>query len=144
MKDNLYIVIIGCGRLGAYLANQLSRDGNSVVIVDKNKNAFDHLSPEFSGFRVDGDATQMAVLKDIDFKKTDILIATVHEDNINLMVTQVARKIFAVPHVMARLFDPGKKEIYARLGIDIICVTTVIAGVFLQDVTDKSFSLESP
>ncbi len=138
LKNNQYIVIVGCGRLGSCLANQLSRDGNSVVIIDKNKDAFTHLSPEFSGFCVDGDATQMAVLKDINFKNTDILIATAHEDNINLMVAQVARKIFGVPHVLARVFDPIKKEIYARLGIDTICVTSVTANMFLRAIADKT------
>ena len=64
MKNSLYIVIVGCGRLGAHLANQLSRDGNSVVVIDRDETTFNHLSSDFSGFRIGGDATQMAVLKE--------------------------------------------------------------------------------
>jgi trk system potassium uptake protein TrkA len=64
MKNNRYIVIVGCGRLGSHLANQLSRQGHSVVVIDRNEATFSGLSPDFSGFRVDGDATQMAVLKE--------------------------------------------------------------------------------
>ena len=64
MKNSRYIVIVGCGRLGAHLANQLSRAGNAVVVTDRDEATFNDLSPDFSGFRVGGDATQMAVLKE--------------------------------------------------------------------------------
>lgn len=134
MKNDRYIVIVGCGRLGSHLANQLSRAGYSVVVIDKDESTFNGLSPDFSGFRVDGDATQMAVLKEAKLKKADILIATTHEDNVNLMVAQVARKIFSVPHVLARVFDPQREEVYAQLGIDTICPTSVAADMFLRAV----------
>ena len=64
MKHSLYIVIIGCGRLGSHLANQLSRVGHSVVVIDKDEAAFKELSPDFSGFRIEGDATQIGVLNE--------------------------------------------------------------------------------
>jgi trk system potassium uptake protein len=86
MKNSRFILIVGCGRLGSRLANQLSRDGNSVVVIDKDETTFSNLSPDFSGFRVNGDATQMVVLKEAKLKKADVLIATTHEDNVNLMV----------------------------------------------------------
>jgi trk system potassium uptake protein TrkA len=134
MKNSLYIVIIGCGRLGSYLANQLSRVGHSVVVIDTDEATFNDLSPDFSGFRVVGDATQIAVLKEAKLKKADVFFATTHEDNVNLMVAQVARKLFNVPHVLARVFDPKREEIYAQLGIDTICPTSVAAEMFLLAV----------
>ena len=136
MKNDRYIVIIGCGRLGNHLADQLSRQGHSVVVIDMHGAAFDDLSPDFSGFRMEGDATQMAVLKEAKLGKADVLIATTHEDNVNLMVAQVAKKIFGVPLVMARVFDPRREEVYARLGIETICPTSVAADMFLRDVAD--------
>ncbi len=136
MKNNRYIVIVGCGRLGSHLANHLSRSGNSVVVIDKNEPTFNDLSPDFSGFRVHGDATQMAVLKEAKVNQADILIATTHEDNVNLMVAQVAQGIFRVPHVLARVFDPKRMEVYAQLGIDTICPTSVAAEMFLQAVAN--------
>ncbi len=135
MKNSRFILIVGCGRLGSQLANQLSRDGNSVVVIDKDEATFSNLSPDFSGFRVNGDATRMVVLKEAKLKKADVLIATTHEDNVNLMVAQVARKIFSVPHVLARVFDPKREEFYAQLDIDTVCPTSLGANLFLQAIT---------
>jgi len=136
MNNNRYIVIVGCGRLGSHLANQLSREGHSVVVIDTDEATFNDLSPDFSGFRVEGDAVHMAVLKEAKLKKADVLIATTHEDNVNLMVAQVARKVFGVPNVLARVFDPKREEVYARLGIETICPTSVAAEMFLRAVTN--------
>ncbi len=142
MKNNRYIVIVGCGRLGSRLANQLSRAGNSVVVIDRDEATFSDLSPDFSGFRVDGDATQMAVLKEAKLNKADILIATTHEDNVNLMVAQVARGIFSVSLVLARVFDPKREEVYAQLGIDTICPTSVAEQMFLRAVVNGAAERE--
>ena len=136
MKNSKYIVVVGCGRLGSLLANRLSRDGNSVVVIDPVETALDDLSPDFSGFRINGDATHMAVLKAAKLKNADVLIATTPEDNVNLMVAQVAQKVFRVPHVLARVFDPSREEIYAQLGIDTICPTSLAAGIFLEAVAN--------
>jgi trk system potassium uptake protein TrkA len=67
-------------------------------------------------------------------KRADVLIATTHEDNVNLMVAQVARKVFGVSNVLARVFDPKREEVYARLGIETICPTSVAADMFLRAV----------
>ncbi len=136
MKNSKYIVVVGCGRLGSLLANRLSRDGNSVVVIDRVETSLDDLSPDFSGFRINGDATHMAVLKAAKLKNADVLIATTPEDNVNLMVAQVAQKVFRVPHVLARVFDPRREEIYAQLGIETICPTSLAAGIFLEAVAN--------
>jgi len=142
MKHNRYIVIVGCGRLGSHLANHLSRAGNSVVVIDRDESTFNDLSPDFSGFRLHGDASQMAVLKEAKIHKADILIATTHEDNVNLMVAQVSRRVFDVPHVLARVFDPKREEVYAQLGIETICPTSVAAELFLRAVADSAAGRE--
>jgi trk system potassium uptake protein TrkA len=134
MKNSLYIVIIGCGRLGSHLANQLSHFGHSVVVIDSDEEIFNNLSADFSGFRIVGDATQTAVLKEAKLKKADVVFATTHDDNINLMVAQVARKVFSVPHVLARVFDPRREQVFNQLGIETICPTSVAAEMFLLAV----------
>jgi trk system potassium uptake protein TrkA len=134
MKPSLYIVIVGCGRLGSHLANQLSRVGHLVVVIDVNEETFIDLSPDFSGFRVVGDATRIAVLKEAKIKEADVFFATTHEDNVNLMVAQVARKLFNVTHVLARVFDPRRERLYEQLGIETICPTSVAAEMFLLAV----------
>ncbi|MDD2998549.1 MAG: TrkA family potassium uptake protein [Candidatus Riflebacteria bacterium] len=139
---NSYIVIVGCGRLGSFLANQLSLSGNSVVVIDNNELAFSELSSEFSGFRLTGDATQIAVLKEARLNRADALIATTHEDNVNLMVAQVARKIFNVPKVLARVFDPKRKELFTHLELETICPTSVAAELFLKAVNNDGSSTQ--
>jgi len=135
MRNSLYIVIVGCGRLGSILADRLSREGHSLVVIDLDGSTFDSLSADFSGFRVEGDATQMAVLKEAKLKKADVFIATTRDDSVNLMAAQVARKIFNVPQVLARVFDPRREQVYTKLGIETICPTSVGAEMFLRAVT---------
>lgn len=142
MGNNRYIVIVGCGRLGSHLANHLSRTGNSVVVIDRDESTFNNLSPDFSGFRIHGDATQTAMLKEAKIDKGDVFIATTHEDNVNLMVAQVARKIFNVPQVLARVFDPRREKVYAQLDIDTICPTSIAAGMFLDAVNSGVSEME--
>lgn len=134
MKNSLYIVIVGCGRLGSDLANRLSRIGHAVVVIDSDEDTFNDLSADFSGFRVVGDATELAVLKEAKLKNADVFFATTHGDNVNLMVAQVARKLFNVPHVLARVFDPRREQVYNQLGIETICPTSVAAEMFLMAV----------
>jgi trk system potassium uptake protein TrkA len=140
MKNSLYIVIIGCGRLGSYLANQLSQVGHSVVVIDIDEKTFNDLSPAFSGFSIEGDATHIAVLREAKLKKADVLFAATHEDNVNLMVAQVARKIFNVPHVLARVYDPRREQVFNQLGVETICPTSVAAEMFLLAVASERAS----
>jgi trk system potassium uptake protein TrkA len=134
MKDSLYIVIVGCGRVGSDLANRLSREGHAVVVIDRHESAFGSLSPDFSGFRIEGDASHLSVLKEAKLQEADILIATTHEDNVNLMVAQVARSVFGVSQVSARVFNPRREQVYARLGIETVCPTCLATDVFLQAI----------
>lgn len=127
-----YIVIVGCGRLGALLANRLSGLGSSIVVVDRDEAAFGNLSSEFSGFQVAGDAAQLAVLRRAGIERADCLLATTRHDNVNLMVAQVARTVFQVPKVIARVFDPSRQAVYNEFGIETICPTQLSAGIFLE------------
>lgn len=138
MKKNLYIVIVGSGRVGSYLANQLSRAGHSVVAIDRSESSFNQLSSDFSGFRVGGDATQMAILKEAKLGNADVLIATTQDDNVNLMVAQIAREIFHVSKVLARVYDPKREDLYAHLGIETICPTSVASEMFLRAIVQNA------
>jgi trk system potassium uptake protein TrkA len=134
MASDLFIVIVGCGRLGSHLANQLSRAGHGVVVIDLAEKAFGNLSAEYSGFSVEGDATELAVLQQAKVGKADLVIATTRDDNVNLMVVQVARAEFHVPRVLARVFEPRRKPIYHRLGVETVCPTSVAAELFLESI----------
>lgn len=116
-----YIVIGGCGRLGGHLANQLSRDGHSVVIIDLNEATFQHLSTEFSGFRLEGDACELEVLQRAKMHEADKVIAVTRNDNVNLAMAQMATAIFHVPTVVARVSDPQREAIFRDLGVHTVC-----------------------
>jgi len=133
-KKQLYIVIVGCGRLGSFLANKLSRDGHSVVILDIDKSKFENLSAEFSGFTIEGDAIESAVLKQAKIDKADAMISVTREDNANLMISQIAKKIYKVPKVMARIFDLKREEVFRQLGIETISSISIAGDVFLRSI----------
>ncbi len=135
-SKNLFILIVGCGRLGAFLANRLSGKGHSVVVIDVNESAFNSLSPEFSGFRIVGDATEFTVLKGAKIAEADIFIAATRDDNINLMVSQVAKKIFNVPKVIARVFEPQREIIYKDFDIEAISPTSIAVELFLGSIAE--------
>jgi trk system potassium uptake protein TrkA len=135
VNKKMYVVVIGCGRLGSHLAATLSGKGHSVVAVDAHYSAFDALSSEFSGFKYEADATEFAALKQAKIERADLLIATTDDDNINIMVAQVAAKLFNVPRVIARVEEPEKEAIYSSLGIETICPASLAGRVFIESLT---------
>ena len=137
----LFIIIAGCGRLGSYIANKASGDGHSVVVIDSNQAAFKGLSSEFSGFKMEGDATEFATLKQAKVEKADMVIATTHDDNVNVMVAQVARQLLHVPHVIARVFEPKRERVYRELDIKTISPVVVAGDLFLEFI-DETVTVE--
>ncbi|MCJ7812849.1 TrkA family potassium uptake protein [bacterium] len=136
-KSEYTIVIVGCGRLGSFLANQLSAKGHNLIVIDNDPDAFDNLSTEFSGFRLEGDATEFGILDKAKIAQANILIATTSDDNINLMVAQVARKICNVPHVVARVFNPKKQAAFQEMGIETVCPTFIAGEVLLDTIAES-------
>ncbi|RJP26180.1 MAG: TrkA family potassium uptake protein [Candidatus Abyssobacteria bacterium SURF_5] len=130
----MYALIVGCGRLGSRLANQLSRAGHNVVVVDRVKEAFNLLSAEFSGFQVTGDASDQEVLKEAKIQEADLLAAVTDDDNVNLLIAQCARELYHVPKVLARVGDPLKGAIFQEMGLHILCPTTISADAFGAEI----------
>lgn len=126
-KSSGYTMIIGCGRLGANLANTLSDEGGNVLIVDKDKNAFRKLSPSFGGLAVTGDGTDFDVLQEAQMHQANVVVVVTNNDNANVMIAQIAREIFQVERVIARLYDPERECIYREFGIDTICPAVLSA-----------------
>lgn len=126
-KSNTYTVIIGCGRLGANLANTLSDEGENVLILDENKDSFRRLAPNFGGLSIVGSGTDFAVLKDAKLHLASAVIAVTNDDNANIMIAQIARDVFHVERVIARLYDPECESVYRKFGIDTICPSVLSA-----------------
>ncbi|ADQ14494.1 potassium channel family protein [Halanaerobium hydrogeniformans] len=108
----MFIVIVGCGRTGSLLAGKLSRSGNEVVVIEKNQTSFSNLPVDFSGFEIEGDAAERDVLIEGKIESADLLIVSTGDDQINYLVSQMARVNFDVPRIMVRTIDPAVEKMY--------------------------------
>ena len=136
----MYVIIVGCGRVGSELAKLLSNEGHNVVVIDKAQSAFDRLGGTFNGLTMVGNGFDLALLKQVGIEKSDAFCAVTNGDNTNLISAQVARKIFKVPKVIARVYDPARAHIYAALGLDIISGTTLFASMIRDKIIESRFS----
>ena len=121
------IVIIGCGRMGSGIAKNLIKSGHQVSVVDNDSRAFDRLGPTFPGQIVRGDALEEESFRNSGVNRADGLAVVTGSDMVNTVVARVARQIFRIPKVVARIHDPLNADIYRRLGIQ--TVTNVDLGI---------------
>jgi len=117
------VIVVGCGRAGAELARQLQQDGHDVAVVDKDPQAFYRLGEGFKGKTVTGIGFDRDVLIHAGIERADALAAFTAGDNTNVITARVARNVFRVPKVVARLYDPRRAEIYQRLGLQTVSST---------------------
>ena len=120
-KRHAYTVVVGCGRLGAGIADTLYDEGEDVVVVDKDKDSFRKLSSSFGGLSVEGNGMDLDILDSVELKRADTLIAVTDNDNVNIMISQLAKDVFNVRKVIARLSDPQRSCVYQDFGIETIC-----------------------
>lgn len=134
----MYIVIIGCGRLGSGLAIELSNDGHDVVIVDKYGENLERLGSGFNGIRIKGVEIDNDTLMEAGIDKADIFLAMTPADNINIMASQIAKDIFKVSTVIARIFDPSREFVYRKLGLQTISPTELGINIIKNKIIDKN------
>lgn len=120
--------------MGSIIANKLSKMGKSVIIIDSNEKSFNALTTDFSGFQVEGDATQIEILKRAKVEQADLLLALTDNDDINLTVAQVAKHFFNVPHAIARIEDPVRERIFTKLEIQPLCPTRLLTESLLRTI----------
>ena len=121
------VIVVGCGRVGSRLASMLSDNGDNVCVIDKRASAFDNLGRVFNGSTVQGIGFDESTLLKAGIEDCDVVAAVTESDNANLMVTEVASRLFEVPRVIARLYNPDHERSYMQLGIDYVCGTTLVA-----------------
>ncbi len=121
------VIIVGCGRVGSRLAGMLSENGDNVCIIDKNPDSFKQLGRGFNGAKVQGLGFDEDVLIKSGIEECDVLASLTNLDNTNLMVAEVASRLFEVPHVITRLDNPNHERAYMQLGFDYVCGTSLAA-----------------
>jgi len=123
----MYVIIMGCGRLGAELAMMLERDGHELAVLDIDKYAFDHLNPDFKGRKILGDGTDQDTLRRAGAERADAFVATTRGDNRNALAAQIAQHVFQIGRVGSVIFDPMREEVYRGLGLRTINPTKLEA-----------------
>lgn len=129
-----HFVIMGCGRVGATLAHTLEDAGHSVAIIDQDDRAFRRLRSGFTGRKVTGVGFDRDTLKQAGVEEAYAFAAVSSGDNSNILATRVARETFHVSHVVARIYDPGRAEIYQRLGIPTVAAVRWSADQVLRRI----------
>lgn len=138
------IVIAGCGRVGAFLAGRMSMEGHDISVIDKDTAAFDRLGNNFTGTIVKGFVFDGEAIKKAGIEKADVFISVTSGDNSNIVSAFIAKDIFKVPKVVARIYEPRRAEIYRRLGIPTVSsviwasneiMTLVTHGEVVRDAT---------
>ena len=128
----VHFVIMGCGRVGATLAQSLENYGHSVAIIDQNAEAFRRLPADFGGKKVTGLGFDRDTLGQAGIEDTYAFAAVSDGDNSNIVAARVVRETFGVENVVARIYDPRRAEIYQRLGISTVATVRWTADQVLR------------
>ncbi len=138
----MHIVVVGCGRVGAELAQSLTGKGHSVAIIDKNARSFRRLPPDWTGTTVNGFGFDRDHLEEAGISSASALAAVTSGDNSNILTARIARENYAIPSVVARIYDPRRAAIYQRLGIPTVATVTWTTDQVLRRLLPESPGLE--
>lgn len=122
MKNKM-VIIAGCGRLGALVADKLSALKRDVMVIDQDKTAFRKLDICYGGLTITGSATDIDVLKKAGIEKAGTFIALTNSDAVNIAAAQMAKLMFNIPETVARVYDEDKIDLIKNCGISVICPT---------------------
>ncbi|MCX6517096.1 MAG: TrkA family potassium uptake protein [Actinobacteria bacterium] len=130
----MHMIIVGCGRVGSTLAIELENQGHQVVVVDRNPAAFRRLGEDFTGRTLVGVGFDRDILTDAGITAESAVMAVTSGDNSNIMIARVARELFGVERVVARIYDPRRAAIYERLGIATVATVAWTSNRILRTI----------
>ncbi|RYG69734.1 TrkA family potassium uptake protein [bacterium] len=133
------ILIVGCGRVGSRLAQRLENEGNEVIVIDQDRESFASLGGDFRGATFHGSGLEIPMLRRAGAGSVDALVAVTGGDNRNLMIVQMAKTEFSTKRAIARLKDPIRAAKYRDIGVETICVTTIVEGFLEHWAKDGEF-----
>jgi trk system potassium uptake protein TrkA len=128
------VLIVGCGRVGARLAQDMRAAGHDVTILDINPSSFARLGDSFDGEAIIGDGIDVDTLRRAGIEEADAFCALTQGDNRNIMAAQIAQHLFKVPRVICRIADPIRDEVYRKLGLKTYCPTLIGAATVLRQL----------
>jgi trk system potassium uptake protein len=136
----MFVIIMGCGRVGARLALMLTHAGHEVTIIDLKSSAFSRLGPDFRGTTMLGEGRDQEVLRRAGVERADAFVAATQGDNRNIMASQIAKHVFGVKRVVTRIYDPLRSDTFAALGLQAISPTVIGANAFYEQLTGEAAS----
>ncbi|MGQ9475126.1 MAG: NAD-binding protein [Actinomycetota bacterium] len=137
------VVIAGCGRVGSQLAMHLSHENHNVVVIDRDPESFRRLELPFDGLTITGVAFDLDVLREAGIEEAEAFVALTNYDNTNLMAAEIAKTIFGVNRVIARVYNPDKELAYRSMGIEYISGSAVLAQSFHRELTWRDVRLHA-
>jgi len=135
------VIVMGCGRIGSQVSRLLSEQGHEVTIIDHDSNSEGRLGPKFKGTIIKGLGFDRNILVQAGIEQVEAFVAASQSDNANIVAARIARNIFHVPRVVARLYDPRRAEIYQRLGLTTISSTNWGAERIFQVLTHRDIDV---
>lgn len=134
--SNMNILVVGCGILGSNLCNKLSALGHEISVLAQSHDEFINLSQDFSGYTTVGVAVDMDVLRSAGIENCEAVAAVTNDDNVNLMVVQIAKEFFGIEKAYARVSSPTKSEVFSKIGPLTVCPTNATVEMFASALTD--------
>jgi trk/ktr system potassium uptake protein len=128
---------MGCGRVGARLAQQLTNANHEVTVLDVKSSAFSRLGPDFKGTTMLGNGIDQDLLRRAGIERADAFVAATQGDNRNIMASQIAQHIFGVERVVTRIYDPLRSDTFSALGLRAISPTIIGANAFFEELTGE-------
>jgi trk system potassium uptake protein len=136
----MYIIVAGCRKVGSNLAIALAQEDHDVVVIDSDPENFRLLGSGFNGLTISGMPIDEDILRSAGIEKADALAAVSNDDNMNVMITEVAKNIFHVPKVITRVYDPAREPVFNKMGITTICPTSLAVEKIRDYLVDTEFS----
>jgi len=131
----MYIIVVGGGKVGYYLAKELVEEGHEVLVIEKDATKVERIAEDLGDITLRGDGCEAATMEMAGFGRADMVIAVTGDDEDNLVVCQVAKAKFNVPRALARINNPKNEEVFKRLGIDTtVSATSAILAQIEQEL----------
>ena len=136
----MHVVVMGCGRVGSAIARRLEVVGHSVAVIDQDPGAFRRLGPEFGGRQITGLGFDRQTLLDAGIDSAGAFAAVSSGDNSNIISARVARETFGVQHVVARIYDSKRAEVYERMGIPSVATVPWTVNRLIRELLSEKVS----
>jgi trk system potassium uptake protein TrkA len=134
----MYIIVVGCGKVGSNLAKELSMNNHDVVVIDSDPEKFTQLGSGFNGKTILGIPIDEEILLQAGIEKADALAAVSPDENMNIMVCQIAKEIYKIPRVIPRVYDPDRDIFFQQLGLNTMCLTSLAVAHVKKILEQKS------